>query len=731
MPDPARVARWADRLAALGPGLRVGIGWRSQLITAERRGAYVALEALAPLFAVSGLTFVNLQYDDCEAELREAEDRFGVRIHRWADLDLMNDLEEAAALTANLDLVISPAMSAGELAGALGVPVWRFCGPDWTQLGTAVRPWFPSMRLFQPQPGEALEATIPRMARLLRETAGVAAPPPAAARQPPAPPPPSPPSPPADPEALLNEAVALHRLGRLEEAEAAYGAVLRAAPDHADALHLLGLLDHQAGRHEQAAARITEALRLAPDFPTAWNHLGLVRQAQERGAEAEDCFKRALALRPAFPEALTHLGLRRHMPGQLAEALVWHRRSILLAPDNQAAHTNIGHACEMLGRFPEATAHYRRALALRPDSPDAHNNLATLTNLEGRTEEVPRHLRRALRIEPGFPLAAWNLGLIELAEGRIAEGWAGYERRFSARQLQRARTIPRPKWQGEALNGRTLLVWSEQGVGDEILFASTIGDLAGLVDGPSGGRVIVECDRRLVPLFQRAFPWAMVRAEMVDAGGRETMVPPDCDLQIAAGSLPALLRDRLDRFPDRPAYLSPEPGRLALWRQRVAALGPGLKVGIAWRSQIVTARRKSAYTSIADWLPVIDLPGVVPVSLQYGDCRAELASVETGGRRLHRWDDLDLKDDFEGVAALISCLDLVIAPATAVGELAGALGAPTWRLCTIDWTCLGSAVRPWFPTMRPFAPSPAESMGDVVARVAAALSRLAGSAGPR
>jgi hypothetical protein len=358
-------------------------------------------------------------------------------------------------------------------------------------------------------------------------------------------------------------------------------------------------------------------------------------------------------------------------------------------------------------------------VALRPEVPDAHNNLATMANLDGRPEDAAPHLRRALRLDPGFALAAWNLGLLALADGDIEAGWAGYGRRFSARQLQRARRIPRPEWRGEALSGRRLLVWSEQGVGDEILFASCFDALEGL-DGP----VTVECDRRLVSLFARSFPWVAVRAETADGQGRETVDPPDCDLQAAAGALPALFRNRLGDFSPRAACLTPDPARVALWRDRLAALGPGLRIGLAWRSQIVTAQRQSAYTTLADWRALLDLPGVVTVNLQYGDCAAELAAVEGDGRRLHRWDDLNLKDDFEGVAALMTNLDLVLSPATAAGELAGALGVPVWRLGTRDWTQLGTGVRPWFPSMRLIQPRPGEGLADAVTHAVRTLASL-------
>ncbi|HYH23392.1 MAG TPA: tetratricopeptide repeat protein, partial [Azospirillum sp.] len=614
-----------------------------------------------------------------------------------------------AALVAALDLVISPAMSAGELAGALGVPVWRFGAVDWTQLGAAVRPWFATMRLFQPRSGETLGDVLVRIGHELRRLA-----PPASATA----------ADPADParlEALLNEAVALHRAGRLQEAEVRYRQALSEQSDHADALHLLGLLYHQAGLHADALEWIGKALAVDRRFPQAFNHLGLVHQALGRDESALASFERAVTLKPDFADALTHLGLLVQRGPRIDEAERWHRRAIRLDPENAAAHANLGYVQELRGGFQRALEHYRRAAALRPALPDAHNNIGTMERTLGRTNLGERPFERAVRIDPGFALAAWNIGLLRLAQGDLEAGWAGYDRRFQARQLQKPRRIPLPLWQGEDLAGRRLLVWCEQGLGDEILFASCYEDLAGC-----GGRVVFECDRRLVPLFARAFPWAEVRPESVDAERNETMARPDADLQVPAGTLPRLIRRTLGAFPARSAFLHAESGRLGLWRERLDALGPGLTVGIGWRSQIVNAQREGAYTRLNDWGPVFAVPGVHFVNLQYDDCAAELAEAERRfGVTIHRWPDLDLKNDLEGVAALIASLDLVVVPATASGELAGALGTPVWRLGALDWTQLGTAVRPWFPSMRPVQPRPGETSTDMLVRIAHALRRAA------
>ncbi|WP_454016805.1 tetratricopeptide repeat protein [Azospirillum sp. Marseille-Q6669] len=739
VPEPGRLDRWRDRLAALGPGLKVGIAWRSQIMDGERRAAYVTLDALAPLFALPGVVFVNLQYGDCAAEIAAAEARFGVTIHRWDDLNLKDDFEGAAALTANLDLVLTPAVSSGELAGALGVPVWRFGHRDWTQLGTGVRPWFPSMRLFQPRPGEGLDAVMGRMAITLR-------------RLMPADDEPPPGDVAIDPDLLLEAAAAHHRDGRLAEAAPLYERVLTARADHPVALHLSGLLAHQSGDSAAGAGRIARALDALPAYGAAQSSLGTVLMALGRAPEAVRRFRLALALQPGAAAALTNLGnaleavhdlraaAQAHRRATLADPALaeahdnWgavltrlgaleaaeecHRHALRLAPEREDGWLNLGVALRRAGRPDEARRTLVRALALAPAQGDALANLGRLLRDRGETAAAERWCRRALRVEPGHPAAAFNLGLLDLARGRLEAGWAGYDARFRARELSgAARAVAVPAWEGEDPAGLRLLVWAEQGIGDEILFAGCLDDLIA-----RAAAVVVECDRRLVPLFARSFP----RAEWRPAPADPEAPCAGIDRHVAMGSLPRWLRPRFDRFPSRPSFLTADPERAAQWRERVDALGPGLKVGIAWRSGLMTAERRGAYAPLDAWGPVFALPGAVFVTLQYGDCAAEIAEAEHRfGVTIHRWGDLDLKDDLDGVAALMTALDLVITPASSVGELAGGLGVPVWRFGPQgDWTALGTGARPWFPTMALITAPPGQPASGALPMIARRLAGL-------
>lgn len=723
VPHPPRVQAWRARLEALGTGLRVGIAWRSQVMTGRRRESYVALDHWGPIVAVPGVVFVNLQYGPVEEELRAAEEAFGASIHRWPDLDLKNDFEGVAALIANLDLVITPAVSVGELAGALGVPVWRMGGPDWTLLGTAVRPWFPGMRVFAPRPSESLADLPHRIAGELRRLCPTVA---------------------IAPQATLEEAVRLHRAGRLAEAAGLYARVLERDPRDAVALHLSGLLAHQTGDNASALPRTAEALRNNPRYAAAHVSHGSVLAALDRPREAAASFRRALALQPSDAAALTNIGNALDRLDRIADAERAHRRSLAVDAAAAAVHDNLGVVLLRLGRAVEAEASHRQALRLAPDLPAARLNLGMALRRQGRRGEAQdalrialalapamadaaanlgrllretgdiagaaRWTRRALALVPDLPAARFNAGVLDLAAGRLRAGWDGYGQRFRARSLSgAARWSARPAWTGDDPAGHRILVWGEQGVGDEILFSSCLPDLIA-----RAGRVMLDLDPRLGPLLRRSFPTVVL-------GGGE-----DVDAQIAVGSLPEWCRPSLAAYPAGDGWLVPDPAAVRVWRERLAALGPGLKVGICWRSGLLTGDRLHEYTTLHAWAPVFAVPGVVLVNVQYDNARDEIAEAERAyGATIHQWPDLDQKNDLDGTAALLRALDLVIAPAVSVGELAAAVGTPTWRFgMPGDWTALGTGVRPWFPAMRLHHPRPGETLAAVIERIAGALRHL-------
>jgi tetratricopeptide (TPR) repeat protein len=549
------------------------------------------------------------------------------------------------------------------------------------------------------------------------------------------------------PERVFAEALAAHRAGDLAGAERGYRAFLDVRPGHPDTEHLLGVLLHQRGDSAAGLARIDAAIARNPDnpeyhanralalltlrrpadaagaaraalalrepYPEAHDTLGQALRNLGRPGEAEVHHRRALALRGVFPQAFVNLATALFEQDRLGEAEAVLRQALAQAPRDPAAWSNLGAVLRAARRHDEAAAALDEALRLSPGDVEALVNRALVHEAQGRTADAETAYEAALTLCPGHPLARFNLGLLRLGRGDTAAGFDLYESRFDANPRDGRRLMDVPEWDGSDPAGMHLLVWRDQGLGDELLFGSCLPDLA-----RRAGRLTVECDARLAGLFARSMPGVEVRGESGARAG--------CDRHVALSSLPRHLRRSLRDFRGGEGWLRPDSGRAAVWRERLAALGPGLKVGIAWRSHLQTGERRHAYTAIADWASLFTLPGVVFVCLQHDASPGELAEVRRLGAELHVWDDADLFGDLETAAALTAGLDLVISVATSAGELAGALGVPSWRVMAgRDWTMLGTSVRPWFPSQRALLPPPEGGPRAVLKEAAAALRGLA------
>lgn len=513
-------------------------------------------------------------------------------------------------------------------------------------------------------------------------------------------------------EALGNLGAVLRTLNRSGEAEAVLRQALALAPRLADARAALGLALLDLDRNDEGEAVLREALRQRPDHAGAL--LALAGVAQRHGQTVEPLYRRYMTLQPSDAEAWNGWGLDQQKRDRVDEAAAAFAKALRLAPSMTEALTNLGSVRRLQGRVAEAAALQRRALDLRPDYAAAHSNLGQALQDLGDDRAAENSYTRALAFDPKESTARFNRALLRLRHGRLKTGWEDYADRFTSGRLGRPREFPMPEWRGEDLSGRRLLLWAEQGLGDELMFGSVLPDLIGRV-----GSLIIECDPRLAPLFQRSFPSALVRAP--------TVRPDDADCHLPFGSLPRLLRGRLADFPARSGWLVPDPARLADWRGRLVGLGAGLTVGVAWTSRRITAERRAAYTTLDQWGPLLSLPHLRIVSLQYDRREDEIAAAERRfGVTIHRWSDLDQTADLEGTAALIAGLDLVVTVASSAGEFAGALGVPVWRLGGPDWTHLGAATRPWFPSMRSLRPPVGGGLDGAIFQASQDIVRFCG-----
>ncbi|KZD12186.1 tetratricopeptide repeat protein [Oceanibaculum pacificum] len=549
---------------------------------------------------------------------------------------------------------------------------------------------------------------------------------------------------PSHAQSPLSTAIGWHRAGKLKEAAGIYRLLLAETPDDPDILHLLGMVGQQLGHFDFAVRHIVRAIEQDPSNALYHGSLGLVFLAQQDYPHAVMALGNAARLQPEQADYLANLAhalekagagedalrayaaLLRVRPSQaeaclnVANALPagaqrdrLYRLALALNPANAANHYNAGRNARETARYDEAERYYRRALAIDPALGAAHANLAMLLPNRHASGRLT-HYTAAMALDPAHSGIRTDCALTLLGQGDLPRGWALHEERLAKAGLPEDRATGRPRWYGEPLVGKTLLVWREQGIGDQMMFASCLPDL---IRHAEGCRILLECDARLAPLFQRSFPEIEVIQPSQVAALAEAV-----DFQIPIGSLPLHFRWRLSDFPHHAGYLSPAPERRAAMAGALAGLPGEVKIGLCWRS--IRPGRKTLTTELEALAPMFDAPGLDFVNLQYGDCDAEIAAAERDrGIRLHRVEGLDLTQDLDGVAALIASLDLVVTVGTSVGEMAGALGVPCWRLGRPhEWTLLGTGERPWFPSMRLFSLPRPQPLAALVPEIRDALA---------
>jgi tetratricopeptide (TPR) repeat protein len=515
--------------------------------------------------------------------------------------------------------------------------------------------------------------------------------------------------------ARLRLGIALAECGKRPEAIGHLRAAAAATPGDAQASYNLGVALAEEGRKGEAAEQFQEAIRREPAYAVAHYALGNLRGGERRSEEAVACYREAVRLKPDYSEAHNNLGLALLDNGRAGEAAVILRQAVRLRPKAPEAHNNLGLALAALGRFQEAEAAYEEALRLNPRYAEAENNLASALKDQGRHEEALAAYDLALALDPRSASTRWNRSLLYLQLGDFARGWPEYEWRWQ-RDKASPRRLPKPAWDGTPLEGRTILLYMEQGLGDMIQFLR----YAPLVH-ERGGTVLVECPASLIPLFSTC-PGI---DRLVDEGDE---LPP-FDVYAPLLSLPHLLGTTLETIPADVPYLAPDPARVASWGPVLDGI-PGYKVGIAWQGNPRHPWDRHRSIPLAAFAPLARVPGVTLVSLQKGPGAEQARAVRRQVPVAELPGEVDAGAAFADTAAILRHLDLVITADTAVAHLAGAVGVPVWvALSAItDWRWLiGRKDSPWYPTMRLVRQERLGDWSGVFRRMAAALrTRAAG-----
>lgn len=508
-------------------------------------------------------------------------------------------------------------------------------------------------------------------------------------------------------EAPFRLGCALWREGRREEAVAALRRAVALDPRHVGAQCDLGNALVELGRPEEALASCRAALRLRPRAPEQHHNLGNALLAMRRPREAETCFRAACALDPAHAGAHNNLGNALRAQGRHAEAIPCYERALALRPDMHGTLHNIGNALLALQRPEEAEAVFRRVLALRPDFADACNSLGGALTASGRTEEGLHWFRRAVALDPGQVKARFGEALALLRLGRLREGWEAYESRWLDPDFRdNDPDFPEPVWTGDAVEGRTVLLYAEQGLGDAIQFVRYAPLLR-----RRGARVILAAPAEAAGLF----------APLCDVLVRPGEEIPPFDLRCPLLSLPRAFATELDTIPAEMPYLRADPARIAAWEAR---LGPrtGPRVGLAWSGNPQHAGDALRSIPLARLEGLLLVPGIEFHAVQKELRTQDIPALEAMPALRRHGEALG---DLGETAALLSLMDLVISVDTAVAHLAGALARPLWLLlpAVADFRWLeGREDTPWYPTARLFRQPRRNDWDSVLERVVADLN---------
>ena len=757
--DAVRMKRWKEWRGQYY-GLMVGLAWQGNTKARSDAGRSLHLTQLQELFSLPGMNFVALQKGEAAEQVRQMPKGLSLHLPPEPFDEGPNGFADTAALMEQCDLVVTTDTSIAHLAGALGRPTFVMLKhvPDWRwMLERADSPWYPGMRLFrQKAPGDWGSVVSTLKSVLLDKTSGAASgfqqavaahqrgkleeasrlyeatietePQHLLARlylgvvryqQ----------GRPVEAEKILsgvvslrpdlseawgNLALALKAQQKLEEAKEAFAEALRCNPDNADAHNNLGNLLTAEKRFEEALGHYDAAIRLLPGRADSYQNKANTLGDMERYDEAIENYRRAIALRPRYLSALNGLGKAYRMKEQLDEAAAAFREAIEADPNGVDAWSNLGVVWREKGNTAEALRCYDEALKRQPGHAETWGNRALALHYANRLPEAEAAYREAVQLKPEMADSQFGLGAVLLTQGKMAEGWKQYEWRRQLKDSGPLRQFSQPQWQGEIAPGKTLFLFTEQGLGDTLQFIRFVEKARARV-----GKVVVEVQPQLYRLLSTHLP----ESELLRRG--EAL--PAFDIQCPLMSLPGVLGTVLENLPSRPAYLSADPDLFLKWKAKLKPDGKTKLIGLNWQGNPKASVDKGRSIPLKLLAPLLERDDCRFIVLQKNDGLEQMEQLP-----LHLRSKLELlvdyfdagKDAFVDSAAVMANLDVMITTDTAMAHLAGALGVPTYVLLKFmpDWRWMtGRSDTPWYPGMKLFRQTEAGEWEAVVKAVNAAL----------
>jgi tetratricopeptide (TPR) repeat protein len=492
------------------------------------------------------------------------------------------------------------------------------------------------------------------------------------------------------PESMNNLGAALKSQGLIDDAFNVFQQAVAIKADFADPYVNIGSILQERGKFEEALGLYRRALSLNSNLPDAYSQMGHALKQLDRLEESVASCRTAIELSPDHADAHNNLGAAYHGLGRQDDAMASFQRALELRPNFAEAYANVGVVLKEQGKLEEAEKLYRQALELRQDFMEVYNNLGTVLQETCRLDEAIESYQKALSLKPDQALTHWNLALLKLLQGKFDEAWPEYEWRWKAPEFRRKlpiRQLFEPEWTGESLEGKRILLYSEQGFGDTIQFIRYIPMVA-----ERGARVVLACQPELARLFKQL--------DHIDQMLVANDPLPKFDVHCALLGLPRVFKTNLDSIPAQIPYLKSDPQAAAKWRERMPT-ERRLKIGISWAGRPVHQEDRKRSIPLAMFAPLQEA-GAWFCSLQKGEAAKEAKNPPLGMDLVDWSDDLH---DFADTAALLESLDMVVTVDTAVAHLAGAMGKIVWVLLPFfpDWRwMLDREDSPWYPTLRLF-----------------------------
>ena len=525
-------------------------------------------------------------------------------------------------------------------------------------------------------------------------------------------------------EAYVKKASALTVLNQPKLALNCYDQAIQLQPNLAEAYSNRGNVLRQLGLLEAAVSSYDQAIQLQPNLAEAYSNRGNAVADLGRLKIAVDSYDQAIRLNPDYAEAYSNRGNALAELERFEESLASYNQAITLKPDFAEAYSNRGNTLTNLGKLEEAMADCNHAIQLKPDYAKGYYCLGILLIEMGKVTEAIANYKRAIELEPSSVEAHWNLSLLLLLSGDLRNGWSAYEYgKLTKRKDKRQITLlSYPLWAGQCLEGKVILVQAEQGVGDEIMFASCIPDLVSL----RPKKVILECDPRLAPIFKRSFSGVSIQYRD-DNHDKSKLEEFGCiDFRVPIGDLPKFFRQDFSSFPSTSSFLIPNLNLRRKWKSRYKNLGNGMKIGLSWTGGAKGTKKRSRAPTLEQLLPILRLDAHF-INLQYGDYTEELRNVEVSNDiHIHDWEDADPLNDLENQAAQIAELDLVISFDNATAQMAGSIGKKTWILVSAPpfWMyMLDRTDSPWYSSVRLFRQVENQGWESIIDDIEKKLSR--------